>query len=74
MNEIKSLWQFLDTKNSSRMSLHTKIAIKLIILTGVRTAELRLARWGDFDIEKSVWTIPAENTKTRLIHKVHLGI
>ncbi len=73
MNEIKILWQFLDTKNSSRMSFHTKMAIKLILLTGVRTAELRLAKWEDFDIERSLWTIPAENTKTSLIHKVHLS-
>lgn len=72
LEEIKRLWQFLDTKHSSRMSLDTKIAIKLMLLTGVRTAELRLAKWDHFNFEKFLWTIPSENYKTGLIHKVHL--
>jgi len=48
LQEIKTIWQFLDT-DQSKMSLQTKSAIKMIILTGVRTAEIRLAKWNDID-------------------------
>lgn len=34
-----------------------KIATRLLILTGVRTAELRGAPWSEFDLENALWTI-----------------
>src|SRR5438045_8701505 len=46
MDEIKKIWLFLDS-DQSHMSLHTKSAIKIILLTGVHTAELRLAKWNE---------------------------
>ena len=55
------------------MPLQTKNAIKILLLTGARTAELRLAKWNEFDLEKSLWTIPAKNSKAGQIHKVHLS-
>jgi integrase len=70
--EIKTLWQFLDG-DACHMPIHTRYAIKILLLTGVRTAELRLAQWDEFDMDKSLWTIPAKHTKTGLIHKVHLS-
>lgn len=36
------------------------LAARLLILTGVRTGELRGAFWSEFDLEKAVWEIPAE--------------
>lgn len=35
------------------------LAARLLILTGVRTGELRGAFWSEFDLEKAVWEIPA---------------
>ncbi|OGT48011.1 MAG: integrase [Gammaproteobacteria bacterium RIFCSPHIGHO2_12_FULL_38_11] len=72
LNEIKKIWLFLDT-DECQMSPQTKIAIKIILLTGVRTSELRLATWKEFDFDNSLWTVPAENSKGGLIHKIHLS-
>jgi len=71
LEEIKTIWCFLDN-DTSKISLQTKNIIKIIILTGVRTAEARLARWSDINFEDSIWTIPAINTKSGITHKVHL--
>lgn len=49
-----------------------KIATRLLILTGVRTAELRGAPWSEFDLENALWTIPAQRMKMRRAHLVPL--
>jgi integrase len=36
---------------------------RLMLLTGARRDEARNATWGQFDLEKGVWTIPAEVRK-----------
>lgn len=72
LNEIKLLWEFLDVEKN-QLSLQTKNAIKIILLTGVRTAELRLATLSEFDFEQSLWTIPAEHSKTDNVMKIHLS-
>jgi integrase len=38
-------------------------ALFLLLLTGVRTGELRQATPGQFDLERGLWTIPPENVK-----------
>ena len=72
IDEIKTLWKFLDSEQN-QMALQTKNAIKIILLTGVRTAELRLATFSEFDFEQSLWTIPAEHSKTNNVMKIHLS-
>ncbi|EPY5007709.1 tyrosine-type recombinase/integrase [Klebsiella pneumoniae] len=49
------------------------LAARLLILTGVRTAELRGAFWSEFDLEKAVWEIPAERMKMKRPHLVPLS-
>jgi len=71
LDEIKILWFFLDSDNHS-ISLQIKNAIKIILLTGVRSGELRLAKLSEFNFEQSLWTIPAEHSKTGLVMKIHL--
>lgn len=44
------------------------LAARLLILTGVRTGELRGAFWSEFDLEKAVWEIPAERMKMKRPH------
>lgn len=51
----------------------TKLALRLIILTFVRTGELRGARWEEFDVEQRQWRIPAERMKMRSPHIVPLS-
>lgn len=41
----------------------TRLGIRLLLLTGVRTGELRQASPAQFDLEKGVWCIPAEQVK-----------
>ncbi|MCD6603707.1 tyrosine-type recombinase/integrase [Klebsiella variicola] len=49
------------------------LAACLLILTGVRTGELRGAFWSEFDLEKAVWEIPAERMKMKRPHLVPLS-
>lgn len=51
----------------------TRLAIKLLAMTFVRTSELIEAKWSEFDLEASRWDIPAERMKMRTPHIVPLS-
>jgi integrase len=51
----------------------TKVAITLLMLTFVRTTELRGATWKEIDLDKAEWRIPAERMKMRRDHLVPLS-
>ena len=51
----------------------TKLAIRLLALTFVRTGELRGAQWSEFDLDAGEWRIPAERMKMRAPHIVPLS-
>jgi integrase len=51
----------------------TRLAMKLIALTFVRTSELIGAKWSEFDLEAARWDIPAERMKMRTPHIVPLA-
>jgi integrase len=51
----------------------TRLAIKLMALTFVRTSELIGARWSEFTVESNRWDIPAERMKMRTTHIVPLS-
>lgn len=53
--------------------LQTKVALKLLVLTFVRSGELRAAEWSEFDLERAEWRIPAERMKMRTPHIVPLS-
>ena len=65
--------EFLRTLNTYAGSVLVKIAMQLLILTGVRPGELRQAEWQEFDFEKKVWNVPAERMKMRRPHLVPLS-
>jgi integrase len=54
-------------------SLQTKLALRLLLLTFVRTNELRGAKWTEIDWDKAEWRIPAERMKMRELHIVPLS-
>ncbi|EJK8611837.1 site-specific integrase, partial [Escherichia coli] len=54
-------------------SIITKTATQIIMLTGVRTQELRFARWEDIDFKTKLWEIPAEVMKMKRPHIVPLS-
>ncbi|EEV9421917.1 tyrosine-type recombinase/integrase, partial [Escherichia coli] len=54
-------------------SIITKNATKIVMLTGVRTQEMRFATWEEINLEKGIWEIPAERMKMRRPHIVPLS-
>jgi len=50
--------------------LITLFATRLLMLTGLRTVELRLAEWSEIDFDNRIWEIP----KTRMKMKRHHGV
>lgn len=46
----------------------TVIALRLMLLTFVRTVELRAAQWAEIDLDRAEWRIPAERMKMRELH------
>ncbi|WP_048861870.1 tyrosine-type recombinase/integrase [Acidisphaera rubrifaciens] len=48
-------------------------AIRLLLLTGARKAEVLSATWSQFDLAAGVWTKPAATTKQAKLHRVPLS-
>lgn len=46
--------------------------LKLLVLTALRSTEVRGARWEEFDLENKVWTIPGQRMKAGRPHRVPL--
>lgn len=51
----------------------TQLALRLMLLSFVRTTELRAAKWSEFNFEAAEWRIPAERMKMRDPHIVPLS-
>ena len=51
----------------------TRLSLELLIFSAVRPSEARLAEWGEFDLERALWTIPAARTKSNKPHRVPLS-
>ena len=48
-------------------------ALRLLILTATRTKEVIESQFDEFDLQKKMWTIPADKMKVRKKHKVPLS-
>lgn len=59
--------------NTAGLSNDRKDAIELLMLTVVRPNELVKAEWSEFDLDKSLWIIPARRMKMRSDHIVPLS-
>ena len=68
--ELGSLLQSIEVYTGSAM---TRIAMKLLAMTFVRTSELINGRWEEIDWEAKRWNIPAERMKMRDPHIVPLS-
>lgn len=64
---------FLEALAAYSGSPITRLATKILMLTGVRTIELRMAEWKEFDFDKRVWEVPVERMKMRRPHLVPLS-
>jgi integrase len=65
--------EFLSKLEAYDGNLLTRLAIGLLVLTFVRTGELRAATWNEFDLDKAEWRIPSERMKSRVEHIVPLA-
>lgn len=50
--------------------------LRLLILFGARTMEVRLSRWSEWDFTSWIWTVPKEHSKTRekIVRSIPEGI
>lgn len=62
MHELPTMLQTLRTY---RGRANTRLGLRLLMLTGVRTGELRYATPDQFDLERGLWTIPVARLKQR---------
>ena len=69
----KDIPDFLKVLESYGGYRTTTIAMRLLMLTFVRTVELRGAEWTEFDLDEAEWRIPAERMKMREPHIVPLS-
>jgi integrase len=51
----------------------TAIAVRILLLTFVRTVEMRKAEWTEINLDESEWRIPSEKMKMRRPHIVPLS-
>lgn len=65
--EIGALWHVLESEGEPFGR-----AIKLLLLTGQRRNEVFEAERSEFDLEKKLWTIPANRAKNGVAHLVPL--
>ena len=71
--EIKLLWAALDTNNKAvDIYVVTKLALKMILLTGQRPGEIRGMAQDELDLEAKIWTIPSGRMKSKTAHRVPL--
>ncbi|TFY95196.1 DUF4102 domain-containing protein [Pseudomonas nabeulensis] len=60
---LPELPELLQKLRGYRGALTTQLGIRLLLLTGVRTGELRLATPDQFDLDQGLWIIPPEVVK-----------
>lgn len=70
VGELPDFLRALDSYTGSRL---VQIATKLLMITGLRTIELRAALWQEFDLDYAIWEIPTERMKMRRQHLVPLS-
>lgn len=72
-DEIRAFWRHTDPGDDTvNLYKTTKLALRLILLTGCRPGEVGGMTWEEIDEPTRTWTIPAERAKNGLEHVVPL--
>ena len=58
--EIKILWPLLDDTKTHNTWSTVRAGLKLLLLTAVRSSEIRNMQWQHIDLKNAVWTIPPQ--------------
>ncbi|PHI30090.1 tyrosine-type recombinase/integrase [Budvicia aquatica] len=69
---IDQLPKFLRDLRYLKVNPLMQLAVKLLLLTGLRSQEIRYGTWDEIDLDKAVWVIPSERMKMRRPHIVPL--
>ena len=64
----------VDAVRGSDAGLAVKLAFEFLVLTAARSGEVRFATWEEIDMDKVMWTIPAERMKAKRRHRVALSL
>ena len=71
--KVDELPEFFAALGAYRGGSVVLLGAYLLILTGLRTGELRAAEWSEIDFENAIWEIPKERMKMRRTHIVPLS-
>jgi integrase len=72
-DEIRRLW--LGTEpGSPRIEPTTRMALRLLLLTGARAGEVCASSWNEIDSQEATWTIPAARAKNNREHAIPLSV
>ena len=69
-HEIK---EFFEALQETATAPTLRMAVKFMLLTGVRKGEFIGATWKELDWDRSTWTIPADRMKAGKAHTVYLS-
>jgi integrase len=67
-DEIRAVWDAF-----GQLDPVVNAYFKVRLLTAQRGGEVRLMRWEDIELDRGWWTIPAQQTKNGLAHRVPLS-
>lgn len=72
--EMQALWLQLDAKDfNHKLSEDLCDILAFILVTGQRRKEVAQIVWGEVDLQRHVWTIPAARAKNGVEHEIYLG-
>jgi len=70
-SELATLFTAMD--KTSNLGRENELTFKVLLATCVRKGELVRAEWAEFDLDKGVWHIPADHSKTKAPLEVPLA-
>lgn len=71
--DASELPDFLAALDATSGNIMVNLAVRLLMLTGLRPGELRKGEWREVDFDNALWEIPAERMKARRPHLVPLS-
>ncbi|MDP8986291.1 MAG: tyrosine-type recombinase/integrase [Pseudomonadota bacterium] len=69
-DEIRTFWKQIDT---AKMEPKSRLALKILLVTGQRRGEITKAFWQDIDFDQCIWKIPKDLAKNGKEHLVPLS-
>jgi len=73
LDEVKHAFKVF-RENPDSFTRDNYLACSLLICLGVRKSELTEAKWAEFDLDKAVWSLPKERSKTGVGMEIPLPV